>query len=110
MDINRLKTLAGLNEDDTSSQIVNYIEKMFSKYEFIGPQIDNIRIVNGHVMYTYDGMMECAILFKNSLFGDIADTTEHDVKYGTYNDQNVRWFPTLDKLLETINAEANPDN
>lgn len=109
MDINRLRSLAGVNEASAGEQIIQVVKAKFQTQEHLAHDVDNIRMVDGHIMYTYNGIIDCAILFSNGVFGDLSDTNENEVKNGTYRQSDVRWFSTIDELMSTINDDADPE-
>ena len=87
---------------------------LIAKHEYLKDDIDNIREdSHGNIIYTYNGIMDCAVINDGGQFSEWADTNEHIVDAwckGKEIDRNIRWFDTLEELVATIAEDVNPEN
>ena len=87
---------------------------LIAKQEFLKDDIDNIREdSHGNIIYTYNGIMNCAIINDGSQFGEWSDTNEDEIDgwlEGEVSGRDIRWFDTLEELVAAIAEELNPEN
>jgi hypothetical protein len=87
---------------------------LIAKHEYLKDDIDNIREdSNGNIIYTYNGIMDCAVINDGGQFGEWGDTSMFEVDAwceGIYSGRDIRWFDTLEELVATIAEDVNPEN
>ena len=88
-------------------------KELIARHPQLVRDIDNIREdSHGNIIYTYDGFIDCAIINDGAEFGDWGDTCQLEIDAyldGIYDARNIRWFPTLEELVETMAEEVNPE-
>ena len=93
--------------------MLDQFRALISQYYYLRDDIDNIREdAHGNIIYTYNGIMDCAVILDGSEFGDWGDTCAAEIESwskGLSSTDRCRWYSTLEELVATIAQEADPD-
>jgi hypothetical protein len=93
--------------------MLEQFKALISKHQYLKNDIDNIREdEHSNIIYTYNGIMDCAVINDGAQFGDWGDTCAAEIDAwcaGATGGRNIRWFNTLEELVATIAEEVDPD-
>lgn len=92
--------------------MLNQFQALISQYHYLKNDVDHIyEDAHGNIIFTYDGIMDCALIRQGSKIGIWSDTcaAEIDAWSKGLTNANCRWFSTLEELVATIAREVDPD-